>query len=133
MSASRVCWGKGEPAGHALAARPVLSRQITAQNHRQNQPITSKRADRSNSRGHSSRSSEYFTPRRNVFGFDPLAVRSFNVEDRDAPLLPENPTCHSQSDVLRIVLVRPLHRRGAAFVSGGRVLFHGVHPRRTLL
>jgi hypothetical protein len=40
-------------------------------------------------------------------------------------LMPENPTCHSQSDVLRIVLVRPFHRRATGSISGVQLPFHG--------
>jgi hypothetical protein len=34
-----------------------------------------------------------FAQRRNFHSFDPLAVRSFNVEDCDVPLLPDYVTC----------------------------------------
>ena len=45
----------------------------------------------------------YTTPRY-IRSFDPLAVRSFNVEDRDVPLVPDYVTRPLQSSVLRVVL-----------------------------
>jgi hypothetical protein len=46
----------------------------------------------------------YFTPRRNVFGFDPLAVRPFNMKNRDVLPAPLVTTRGFQGIILRIVL-----------------------------
>jgi hypothetical protein len=53
---------------------------------------------------HSSRWRVQFTPRRNVLGFNPLTVRSFNVEDRDVMPLPPVIARRFQGIILRIVL-----------------------------
>jgi hypothetical protein len=58
-----------------------------------------------------------FTPRHNGCGFDPLTVRSCNVQDFDVGLS-HTITRRLQSSLLRIVLLEPVHRRLHAVVAG---------------
>jgi hypothetical protein len=61
-----------------------------------------------------------FTPILNLRVFDPFAVRSFDVEDFDVPLMPDYVTRPFQSGILRIELLRP-------FISIGLLFSFWVH------
>src|ERR1700730_16311204 len=66
-----------------------------------------------------------FTPRLDLSVFDPLTVRSFDVEDFAVPLVPDYVARPVQSGIFRVVLPGPFHWRADRFVSGEQFPFHG--------